>query len=112
MEESQKLLNQTSAALAMMQSQPLDLSKIEDISGILNSAVSGQLLSLSEICAVRRTLKAARDVWEKLMEMTTLDGDSLERYYSFCCFWIISVKFIALTERYRLLDDLICVCDL
>lgn len=81
LEESQKLLNQTSAALAMMQSQPLDLSTIEDITGILNSALSGRLLSLSEICAVRRTLRAVNSVWEKLTEAAALDGDSLQRYY-------------------------------
>lgn len=80
LEESQKLLNQTSAALAMMQSQPLDLSAIEDIAGILNSAVSGQLLSPSEICAVRRTLRAVNNVWKKLTEAAELDGDSLQRY--------------------------------
>ncbi|KAK0579053.1 hypothetical protein LWI29_020195 [Acer saccharum] len=78
--ESQTLLDQTSAALAIMQSQPLDLSKIEDISRIVDSAASGQLLSLSEICAVRRTLRAVSDVWEKLSEAPLLDGDSSERY--------------------------------
>ncbi|KAK0579326.1 hypothetical protein LWI29_024589 [Acer saccharum] len=78
--ESQTLLDQTSAALAIMQSQPLDLSKIEDISRIVDSAASGKLLSLSEICAVRRTLRAVSDVWEKLSEAPLLDGDSSERY--------------------------------
>ena len=77
--ESQTLLDQTSAALAIMQSQPLDLSKIEDISRIVDSAASGQLLSLSEICAVRRTLRAVSDVWEKLSEAPLVDGDSSER---------------------------------
>ncbi|KAL5774491.1 hypothetical protein ACOSP7_012048 [Xanthoceras sorbifolium] len=81
--ESRTLLDQTSAALAMMtmmRSQPLDLSKIEDISGIVDSASSGELLSLSEICAVRRTLRAVSDVWEKLSEAPPLDGDSSRRY--------------------------------
>lgn len=63
-----------------MQFQQLDLSKIEDISGIINSAVSGQLLSLSEICAVRRTLREVSAVWEKLKKVTALEEDSLERY--------------------------------
>ncbi|KAJ0081648.1 hypothetical protein Patl1_10772 [Pistacia atlantica] len=87
-DQSQNLLNQTSAALAIMQSQQIDLSKIEDISRIINSAVSGQLLSLSEICAVRRTLREVSAVWEKLKKATALNGDSSE-----------SVKFMASTER-------------
>ncbi|KAL9411302.1 hypothetical protein AB3S75_044988 [Citrus x aurantiifolia] len=72
LEESQKLLNQTSAALAMMQSQPLDLSTIENIAGILNSAVSGQLLSLSEICAVQRTLRASHSAFGRVVRAAAL----------------------------------------
>ncbi|KAL9408763.1 hypothetical protein AB3S75_047196 [Citrus x aurantiifolia] len=80
LEESQKLLNQTSAALVMMQSQPLDLPTIENIAGILNSVVSGQLLSLSEICAVQRTLRVLNNVWKKLTGAAELNEDSLQRY--------------------------------
>ncbi|XP_022715889.1 uncharacterized protein LOC111275057 isoform X2 [Durio zibethinus] len=80
-EESQKLLDQTTAALHAMEalkSQPLDLSAIEDVSGILHSAVSGQMLTVRELCRVRRMLGAARAVSEKLTAVA--QGDSLERY--------------------------------
>lgn len=61
-----------------MESGPLDLSGVEDISGIINSAVSGHLLTVSELCKVRRTLRAARDVLEQL------SGGDFERYYCLC----------------------------
>ncbi|XWS12662.1 hypothetical protein CRYUN_Cryun37aG0109400 [Craigia yunnanensis] len=80
-EESQKLLDQTTAALHAMEalkSDPLDLSAIEDVSGILHSAASGQLLTVRELCRVRRMLGAARAVSEKLA--TVAEGGSLERY--------------------------------
>ncbi|XP_034912464.1 uncharacterized protein [Populus alba] len=74
-EESQKLLDQTAAALAVMESGPLDFSGIEDITRILDSAVSGTLLTVGELCAVRRTLRAARTVVERLKD----SGDCSER---------------------------------
>ncbi|EOY28270.1 DNA mismatch repair protein MutS isoform 1 [Theobroma cacao] len=80
-EESQKLLDQTTAALHAMEalkSEPLDLSAIEDVSGILRSAGSGQLLTVRELCRVRRTLGAARAVSEKLAAVA--EGGSLKRY--------------------------------
>ncbi|KAJ6402073.1 hypothetical protein OIU84_014196 [Salix udensis] len=75
-EESQKLLDQTAAALAVMESGPLNFSGIEDITRILDSAVSGTLLTVGELCAVRRTLRAARAVLERLKD----SGDCSERY--------------------------------
>ncbi|KAJ6935500.1 endonuclease MutS2 isoform X3 [Populus alba x Populus x berolinensis] len=75
-EESQKLLDQTAAALAVMESGPLDFSGIEDITRILDSSVSGTLLTVGELCAVRRTLRAARTVVERLKD----SGDCSERY--------------------------------
>ncbi|XP_061977811.1 uncharacterized protein LOC133698773 isoform X2 [Populus nigra] len=77
-EESQKLLDQTDAALAVMESGPLDFSGIEDITRILDSAVSGTLLTVGELCAVRRTLRAARAVLERLKD----SGDCSERISS------------------------------
>ncbi|XP_057996697.1 uncharacterized protein LOC110635112 isoform X1 [Hevea brasiliensis] len=76
LQESRKLLDQTAAALAVTQSGTLDFSGIEDISGIVNSAVSGNLLTVSELCAVRRTLRAARALFEGLKD----SGDCSERY--------------------------------
>uniref|UniRef100_A0A9I9CF03 Smr domain-containing protein n=1 Tax=Cucumis melo TaxID=3656 RepID=A0A9I9CF03_CUCME len=69
-EESQKLLDQTTAAEAVVStSRRLDFSGIEDVSGILNSAISGKLLTMAELCSVRRTLKAARELFEELQAL-------------------------------------------
>ena len=86
-EESHKLLNQTAAAasamMMMMDSPPLDFSGIEDVSGILNSAVSRQLLSISELCAIRRTLRAAKLLFENLKKLVnTGDCSETERYFT------------------------------
>ncbi len=80
-EESHTLLDQTAAAASVMKDSPqLDFSGIEDVSGILNSAVSGQLLTISELCAIRRTLQAAKRLFEKL-ELLANAGDCSERYF-------------------------------
>ncbi|XP_065615651.1 uncharacterized protein LOC111989695 isoform X2 [Quercus suber] len=83
-EESHMLLDQTAAAAAasaMMDSPPLDFSGIEDVSGILNSAVSRELLSISELCAIRRTLRAAKLLFENLKQLVnTGDCSETERY--------------------------------
>lgn len=76
-EESQKLLDQTAAAEAVV-SRQLDFSGIEDVSGILNSATSGKLLTVAELCSVRRTLKAARELFEEL-EALAAGGQSSDR---------------------------------
>lgn len=62
-----------------MDSRTLDLSGIEDVSGIVDSAVSGQLLTLLELCAMRGTLRAAKRLSEKL-EQLAANGDCSERY--------------------------------
>lgn len=76
-EESQKLLDQTTAAEAVV-SRHLDFSGIEDVSGILDSATSGKLLTIAELCSVRRTLKAARELFEKLQALA-VGGHSSDR---------------------------------
>lgn len=84
-EESHKLLDQTAAAamMMMMDSPPLDFSGIEDVSGILNSAVSRELLSISELCAIRRTLRAAKLLFENLKKLVnTGDCSETERYFT------------------------------
>ncbi|KAM6573899.1 hypothetical protein CsatA_022226 [Cannabis sativa] len=81
-EESQKLLDQTVAAtkvVEVMGSKPSDFSAIEDVSEILKSASSGELLTIKEICEIRRTLMAARALYEKLDELASSD-DCNERY--------------------------------
>ncbi|XP_022994333.1 uncharacterized protein LOC111490087 [Cucurbita maxima] len=78
-EESQKLLDQTTAAEAVVISRQLDFSGIEDVSGILNSATSGKLLTIAELCSVRRSLKAARELFEELQALAG-DGRSSDRF--------------------------------
>lgn len=60
--------------------RPLDFSGIEDVSQIVKSSVSGELASISELCAVKRTLRSARELFEKLEELALHDDDSSERY--------------------------------
>ncbi|XP_077241754.1 DNA mismatch repair protein MutS, type 2 [Tasmannia lanceolata] len=76
-EESQKLLNQTTAAILLP--QPLDFSGIEDVSEIVGSSVSGELPTVRELCAVRRTLGSARRVFEQLVKVSS-DENSSDRY--------------------------------
>ncbi|KAK7252163.1 hypothetical protein RIF29_35923 [Crotalaria pallida] len=67
--ESQKLLDQTSAARLIP--QPPDFSGIDDLSEILAVAGSGQLLTIRELCTVRRTLRAARELFQKLNDLAS-----------------------------------------
>ncbi|XP_042519513.1 endonuclease MutS2 [Macadamia integrifolia] len=76
-EESQKLLNQTTAALLLP--RPLNFSGIEDISDIVSSSVLRQLRTINELCAVKSTLRSARELYLQLKELS-LDGDSIDRY--------------------------------
>ncbi|KAH0985665.1 hypothetical protein GBA52_012842 [Prunus armeniaca] len=81
-EESQKLLDQTTAAvdaITMAGSPPSDFSAIENVSDIVSSAVSGKLLSINELCAMRRTLNAAKGLFEKLKGLA-LSADCTDRY--------------------------------
>ncbi|KAJ9563074.1 hypothetical protein OSB04_008234 [Centaurea solstitialis] len=74
-EESRRLLDQTSAAFALR--LPPDFSGIEDVSEIVQSSAAGQLLSIREICAVKRTLRSARDLFQHLTKIS----QQSERYY-------------------------------
>lgn len=75
-EESMTLLDETAAALAameVMEPRRFGLSEILDLSEIVKRAVSGQLLTLRELCAVRATLTAASSVFEKLQRAANTD---------------------------------------
>ncbi|XP_010551084.1 PREDICTED: uncharacterized protein LOC104821785 [Tarenaya hassleriana] len=75
-EESRRLLNETEAALAAMEamgSRRLDLSKVIDVSKVLERAMDGQLLTVRELCAVRSTLMAARSAFDRLQEVQPTD---------------------------------------
>lgn len=77
-EESRRLLDQTAAAAAL--SRPLDFSGIEDVSDIVRISVSGELVTISELCAVKRTLRSARELYGQLEELAFRDEGSSERY--------------------------------
>ncbi|GJZ15654.1 DNA mismatch repair protein MutS [Tanacetum coccineum] len=76
MEESMRLLHQTSAAILLP--MPLDFKGIEDVMDLVGRGVNGDLLSITEICAVRRTLRAARGLFDQLAQAYR---DSDDRYY-------------------------------
>lgn len=65
-EESIRLLDQTSAAILLP--MPLDFRGIEDVMELVGRGVSGELLSIREICAVRRSLRAARGLFDQVVE--------------------------------------------
>ncbi|KAL7088946.1 hypothetical protein ACP275_13G159000 [Erythranthe tilingii] len=67
--ESRRLLAQTSAAVAIPRS--LDFSGIEDVSPIVDESVAGRMLSIGELCSVRRTLRSARSLFEQLQEISS-----------------------------------------
>ncbi|EYU27963.1 hypothetical protein ABFS82_13G107900 [Erythranthe guttata] len=67
--ESRRLLAQTSAAVAIP--RPLDFSGIEDVSPIVDESVAGRMLSIAELCSVRRTLRSARSLFEQLQEISS-----------------------------------------
>ncbi|XP_006300706.2 uncharacterized protein LOC17895668 isoform X1 [Capsella rubella] len=76
-EESRNLLDETAAALAameMMESRRLGLTEIQDLSGIVERAVAGQLLTVRELCTVRSTLMAATSTFQKLREAANSDN--------------------------------------
>lgn len=74
--ESRRLLDQTAAAAVV--SQPLNFSGIEDVSSIVDASVSGEMLSIGELCSVRRTLRSARSLIEQLEE-SSVQSASHER---------------------------------
>lgn len=80
--ESRRLLDQTSAAVAI--SRPLDFSGIEDVSPIVEASVSGGMLSIGELCSVRRMLRSARSLTEQLEEISA-ESNSRERCAVIAC---------------------------
>ncbi|XP_058730842.1 uncharacterized protein LOC131602690 [Vicia villosa] len=77
--DSQKLLDQTSAARLIIHQQKLDFSEIHDLTDILSVAVSGQLLTIPELCTVRRTLAAARELFHTLTHLAS-EANHSHRY--------------------------------
>ncbi|KAK7400562.1 hypothetical protein VNO78_11772 [Psophocarpus tetragonolobus] len=75
--QSQKLLDQTSAARLV--AEPPDFSSIHDLAEILGVATSGHLLTTRELCTVRRTLAAARELFDTLKRFAS-DSHHPQRY--------------------------------
>ncbi|RDY13555.1 mutS2 [Mucuna pruriens] len=71
--QSQKLLDQTSAARLV--AEPLDFSSIHDLTEILDVATSGHLLTPRELCTVRRTLSAARELFHNLKRFASASNN-------------------------------------
>ncbi|KAK4761169.1 hypothetical protein SAY87_006062 [Trapa incisa] len=94
-EESMKLLEQTGAAVLAAEAGPWDFSKIEDVTSIIDASANGQMLTVGEICRVRRTLVAAMKAAEMLESVALAAGgtDSPER------------------KRYSPLIDIVADCD-
>ncbi|KAM0877303.1 hypothetical protein ACQ4PT_035569 [Festuca glaucescens] len=66
-EESERLLEQTAAAVALLSSlTPLDFGGVGDVSAVVAAAARGRLLAAREVCGVGRSLRAARGVFEQL----------------------------------------------
>ncbi|KAL5214261.1 hypothetical protein ABZP36_003413 [Zizania latifolia] len=71
-EESERLLEQTAAALL---SAPLDSSGVEDLSAVVAAAAGGRLLSVREICGVGRSIPSARGVFDQLRRLSEVTPD-------------------------------------
>ncbi|KAG4401060.1 hypothetical protein GLYMA_07G195700v4 [Glycine max] len=67
--DSQRLLDQTSAARLV--AEPLDFSGVHDLTEILGVATSGHLLTIRELCTVRHTLAAARELFDALKRVAS-----------------------------------------
>ncbi|KAG0447819.1 hypothetical protein HPP92_028136 [Vanilla planifolia] len=76
--ESNKLLGQTAAAVALP--EKLDFVGAEDVSEIVRTAVDGEVLNIRELCAVRRSLESAKEVFEQLVLISSM-LDSSDRYF-------------------------------
>lgn len=83
----------------MIGARPPEFSVIEDVSRLVSSADSGELLTVKELCAIRRTLVAARDLFEKLQKLASEQLG--ERYFSnfvrvflcgLCHFFLFSIS--------------------
>jgi allantoinase/DNA mismatch repair protein MutS2 len=72
--ESEGLIEQTAAAVLL--SAPLDFAGVEDVSAIVAAATGGRLLAVRQICAVGRSVQAARGLFGQLQSLAeeTKDG--------------------------------------
>ncbi|KAL8138139.1 hypothetical protein V2J09_004140 [Rumex salicifolius] len=76
-EESQRLLDQTTAALSLP--EQLDFSGIHDVTAIVDSTASGEVMTIRQLCVVKRTLMAAQKVMKQLKAVPS-DSNFPERY--------------------------------
>lgn len=105
-DESRKLLAQTTAAIALQRA--LDFSGIEDVTEIVDSSVAGEMVSIRELCAVKRTLRSAREVFEQLKEISS-DSNSNGR----CVFVYIPFElhflFVQFVVIFHLNEVILCI---
>lgn len=77
--KSKELLDQTAAALLLPGA--LDFSAIQDVRNIIDSAVSGNMCRIRELCSVKNTLHSGRSIFDHLCNLVserTLDGKFLD----------------------------------
>jgi DNA mismatch repair protein MutS2 len=65
-EESDKLQAQTEAARSL--STPLNFSGIEDLRGIVAGVLSGNVCTVTQLCAVKKTLSSARHLHDQVQQ--------------------------------------------
>uniref|UniRef100_A0A0D9WBA2 Smr domain-containing protein n=1 Tax=Leersia perrieri TaxID=77586 RepID=A0A0D9WBA2_9ORYZ len=77
-EESERLIEQTAAAVALLPVAKLDFGGVEDVSSSIAAAAGGRMLVVREICGVGRSIRAARRVFDQLKSLSeeTPDGRS------------------------------------
>ncbi len=65
-DESEELQAQTEAARSL--STPLNFSGIEDLRGIVAGAISGNVCTVTQLCAVKKTLSSARRLHDQVQQ--------------------------------------------
>lgn len=65
-DESEELQAQTEAARSL--STPLNFSGIEDLRGIVAGALSGNVCTVTQLCAVKKTLSSARRLHDQVQQ--------------------------------------------
>ncbi len=67
---SEELQAQTEAARSL--STPLNFSGIEDLRGIVAGALSGNVCTVTQLCAVKKTLSSARRLHDQVQQVRVL----------------------------------------
>jgi allantoinase/DNA mismatch repair protein MutS2 len=66
-EESETLIEQTAAAVLLP--TPLDFGGVEDVSALVAAAAAGRALAVRELCAVGRSIRSVKAVFDQLKRL-------------------------------------------